>query len=65
MIAHNLSYSELCAFQVRWYRRVGRHQDRVRRDSHGVEYVVGDWSWNRLYPQRPEFIDSRMADLKY
>lgn len=50
----------LCAAEVSWYRRYGKHPGRIVRDSHGVEYVIGDWSWNRA--RRPsEYIEGAMA----
>lgn len=34
--------------EVEWYRRFGKFpQDRIKRDSTGAHYVIGDWSWNR------------------
>lgn len=53
------NYRLLCAAQVHWYRRFGRYPVRVRCDAHGIEYVVGDWSWNRLYPDFRERIENQ------
>lgn len=34
--------------EVEWYRRFGKFpQHRIKRDSTGAYYVIGDWSWNR------------------
>jgi hypothetical protein len=41
-------YEYVCLCEVRWYREHGRYtQERITRDRGGVEYVIGDWSWNR------------------
>lgn len=41
------TYAELAAEEVRWYRKFGRFPERIKKDSSGIEYVIGDWSWNR------------------
>ncbi len=56
-------YLILCAKEVAWYRQHGKHKDRIRTDRQGVDYVIGDWSWNRLYPERKEFVDEFMEQL--
>ena len=40
----NKTYS---AREVAWYRMNGRFPQRIKRDSRGREYVIGDISWNR------------------
>jgi hypothetical protein len=40
-------WKELCAEQVAWYRKNGKHPDRICKDNEGVEFVAGDWAWNR------------------
>lgn len=48
--------------EVDWYRRYGRHASRrIRRDSQGYDYVIGDWSWNRKPGNPAEFIDDHMC----
>lgn len=51
------NYKLLCAAQVNWYRRFGRYPARIRYDGHGVQYVIGDWSWKRVYPDFREHIE--------
>lgn len=48
--------------QVEWYRKNGRYPERIRREhsGQGEEYVTGDWSWQRLHPDKPETIESLM-----
>lgn len=58
------TYLNNCRAEVEWYRRYGRHADRVRVDGHGVKYVVGDWSWNRNHPDRREHIEDVLLRLK-
>ena len=56
--AHTLTDKN--AQQVRWYRAYGRYPDlRIQRTyrGRGDEYVVGDWSWRRNHPNKPEAID--------
>lgn len=56
------SYRKMASVDVAWYRQHGKYpEDRIRRDSSGVEYVIGDWSWERKFPKRPEVIDRKMA----
>lgn len=42
-------------FEVRWYRKHGRHPNRIRREhgGRGDQYVIGDWSWHRI-PDAPD-----------
>lgn len=48
--------------EVDWYRRYGKHgESRIRQNRDGVNYVIGDWSWNRLYPEKLEFVESAMS----
>jgi hypothetical protein len=51
------SYREHCAYEVAWYQIHGKFSDRITQDSQGVEYVIGDWSWNRHNPDRNEMIE--------
>jgi hypothetical protein len=46
--------------EVAWYRIGGRHADRIKRDTWGQIYVIGDWSWNRERFVEEEYIESRM-----
>lgn len=54
------AFQAYCAKQVAEYRRIGQYPDqRIKRDRDGVEYVIGDISWNRRGAPR-EFIDDRL-----
>lgn len=53
--------SRIQQLEVEWYRRHGKYRERICRDSMGREYVVGDWSWNRLHPEHQEHIEHRMS----
>lgn len=54
------SYTKMASVDVVWYREHGIHPDRIVHDSQGVEYVIGDWSWERKYPNRYESIDRKL-----
>jgi hypothetical protein len=45
--------------EVAWYRRHGRHPERVVRDGHGREYVIGDWSWERSHGPGAEMVEPK------
>jgi hypothetical protein len=64
-LGRHLSLAEYCAVQVRWYRQLGQHQERVATDSAGIEYVIGDRDWNRHHPDKRELVDDRLAELRY
>jgi hypothetical protein len=51
------------AAEVAWYRKHGKHPQRIQRmyGGEGDEYVVGDWSWHRMHSDSTEWIDARMA----
>lgn len=58
-------YVGICNADVRWYLQHGRYGvGRIRTDRDGVQYVIGDWSWNRLYPNHLEFIDNALPSAK-
>lgn len=45
--------------EVKWCRDNGfNHRIRVNRD--GVEYFIGDWSWNSSVERRPETLEPLM-----
>jgi hypothetical protein len=46
--------------ELAWYRANGKHPERIIKDTHGNEYVIGDWGWHRKHPDLPEFIEDRM-----
>jgi hypothetical protein len=46
--------------EVAWYRISGRHATRIKRDTSGQPYVIGDWSWNQERFGEEEYIESRM-----
>jgi hypothetical protein len=54
--------------EIEWYRKNGRHKARIATDSNGDEYVIGDWSWNRMTENKDkqEFIetDTRLAQTE-
>jgi len=51
-----LSYDLRRRLEVIAYERFGRHPERINRFD---GYVVGDFSWNQLHPDKPEFIESQ------
>lgn len=49
------------AKEVCWYLRNGKYPDeRITRDRHREEYVIGDWSWNLQNRSRSEYIEECM-----
>ena len=47
--------------EVGWYHRFGKYpNERIRKDGNGNEYVIGDWSWSRNYPDKDETIEIRL-----
>lgn len=49
------------AFEVAWYRKNGKHpKERIKLDSNGCQYVVGDFSWNRNTTRPQEYIEPDM-----
>lgn len=42
-----MSVNEQQRAEVDWYRRNGRYPERIKLDSGGAPYVLGDASWNR------------------
>jgi hypothetical protein len=46
------------AAEVRWYRKHGNFQERIRIDGHGFPYVVGDQFWNCV--RTTEYIERDM-----
>lgn len=51
---HILTHEAHAQAEVDWYRKHGRYPNtRIVQDSHGVEYVIGDWSWNRKHGTCP------------
>lgn len=47
--------------EVAWYRRYGKHPERIRLTNTGEPYVIGDWSWRRSHPVAPEEVEARMS----
>lgn len=47
-----MNYETLAQDEVDWYRKHGRYPKRIARDSDGIEYVIGDRSWNRQYDNK-------------
>ena len=50
------------AYEVQWYRRNGKHQDRIKKDHLGREYVVHDFTWNKTNHFRQEAIRHELAE---
>jgi len=48
-----MTYEESAQREVAWYRQNGKYPHRLVRDSKGVQYVMGDWSWNRRHRPCP------------
>jgi hypothetical protein len=46
--------------EILWYRKNGKYKDRITADSNGDDYVIGDWSWNRMTENKDkqEFIET-------
>lgn len=40
--------------EVEWYRKYGKHPERIVKDSSGQLYVIGDFSWNRPNTNKKE-----------
>ena len=62
--------NDISELQVGWYQVHGKYPAiRIRHDNKGNRYVIGDWSWIRIYPQYPEPIEHLMpptpAKTKY
>lgn len=53
----HVAYLNVCRQEVEWYQRYGKWPDRIHLSSHGVRFVIGDWSWNRSHPTRREIIE--------
>lgn len=50
-------------FYLDWYRTHGKYpSERIVRAHSGTgeEYVIGDWSWNLLHPDKHEVIERQM-----
>ena len=61
MIRDNGVYADIQGREVRWYRKHGRYfPARICHAHTGRPYVIGDWSWNRSYPSKPETIEPQM-----
>lgn len=59
-----LTAKELMQRETEWYQIHGQHMKRLVRDSEGVWYPIGDWSWNRENPEKPEYIEPAMRDAR-
>ena len=46
--------------EVDWYRQHGRYPERIVMDSHGNEYVIGDWCWHTMMGKPLERIETTM-----
>ncbi len=54
----SIEYINVCKQEVEWYSLNGKYRNRIRKDNNGVQYVIGDWSWNRNH--MPETIEPAM-----
>jgi hypothetical protein len=52
-------HSDIQAREVVWYRQYGKHPERIIRDGHGREYVIGDHSWNTSHADKLEYFEHR------
>jgi hypothetical protein len=43
--------------EIDWYRKHGKYADRIVKDSHGKQYMIGDWAWNRARHNRQEWFE--------
>lgn len=47
--------------ELAWYRKHGKYiRERIVADREGELFVIGDWSWERLHPNKAEYIEDRM-----
>ena len=47
--------------EIDWYLKNGKYgKSRITKDSNGNEYVIGDYSWNAINPNKKETIENRM-----
>jgi hypothetical protein len=44
--------------EIDWYRKHGKYADRIVKDSHGKQYMIGDWAWNRSRHNRQEWVEA-------
>jgi hypothetical protein len=51
-------------FYLEWYRKNGKHSERIVKDGQGRDYVIGDVSWNNRYPDKPEYIEYRVETAR-
>ena len=54
--------ADIAQLEVAWYIRHGRYFSRLYVDGKGYPYVIGDWSWSRNYPGKPEIIEPLMRE---
>jgi hypothetical protein len=46
--------------ELEWYKEHGKYKDRIHARHKDSEYVIGDFSWNKKNPERPEYIEVYM-----
>ncbi|WP_047933268.1 hypothetical protein [Pseudomonas putida] len=51
-------------FELEWYRQHGKYPERIRRDSPGGDYVIGDEAWHRKFPEKREPIEALMLKAR-
>lgn len=57
------THVEQMTYEVQWYRKHGKHQDRVQLDDLGHEHVVCDFIWNKRNPYRRESVRDQLANF--
>ncbi len=55
------TYQKMTSTDVTWYTQNGKYINRIGVDASDVVYIVGDWSWNRIHPDKYEMVDELLA----
>jgi len=50
--------------EVSWYLKNGAYPERMRLDSGGFKYVIGDYSWNLKHPNKREYVEGLMPIME-
>jgi len=57
----SLTWARQCELSVAWYKKHGKHKDRIKTDPLGRRYVQGDFSWNHTNTFQVEWVNLRIA----
>jgi len=57
------THIEVMTYEVQWYRKHGKYQDRVQLDDLGNEHVICDVTWNRRNPFRRESVRQQLTNF--